>query len=138
MILRLLLVVSLIMVSVALGYVAWRILLPSRETILAEDASAPPPPVPVKVLVAAQALPVATLLKDGDLVVREMAPDAVPAGAMVESDEVRAEVRGAMLRRYLDAGTPILRGDVLRLRDRGFLAAVLQPGTRAISIGVDA
>ena len=43
-----------------------------------------------------------------------------------------------MLRRYLDAGMPLVRTDVLRLRDRGFLAAVLRPGTRAISIGVDA
>jgi pilus assembly protein CpaB len=138
MILRLLLVTSLIAASIGLGYIAWHALLPSREANLAEDASALPPPTPVKVLVAAQALPVATLLKDGDLVVREMAPAAVPAGALVESDEARAEVRGAMLRRYLDAGTPILQGDMLRLRDRGFLAAVLQPGTRAVSIGVDA
>ncbi len=47
-------------------------------------------------------------------------------------------MRGAMLRRYLDSGAPILHTDVLRLRDRGFLAAVLRPGTRAITIAVDA
>ncbi|WP_191058667.1 Flp pilus assembly protein CpaB [Geminicoccus harenae] len=137
MILRLLLVFSLIMVSVGLGYVAWHTLVPGRDVTLATEGIEPPPP-PVRILVAAQALPVATLLKDGDLVVREVPPDAVPEGVLVESDDVRAEVRGALLRRYLDAGSPILRADVLRLRDRGFLAAVLRPGTRAISIGVDA
>ena len=70
--------------------------------------------------------------------VREVAPDAVPEGALLESDEARAELRGALLRRYLDAGAPVARGDVLRPRDRGFLAAVLRPGSRAIAVGVDA
>ena len=56
------------------------------------------------------------------------------------SEETRVELRGALLRRYLDAGVAVVRGDVLRPRDRGFLAAVLRPGTRAIAIavGVDA
>jgi pilus assembly protein CpaB len=42
-----------------------------------------------------------------------------------------------MLHSYIEAGLPILRGDVLRPRERGFLAAVLRPGFRAISVGVD-
>jgi pilus assembly protein CpaB len=33
---------------------------------------------------------------------------------------------------------PVTRDDVIRARDRGFLAAVLEPGTLAISISVDA
>jgi pilus assembly protein CpaB len=41
------------------------------------------------------------------------------------------------VRRYLDPGAPVTAADVLRVRDRGFLAAVLEPGTRAASIGVD-
>jgi pilus assembly protein CpaB len=137
MILRLLVVVSLLLAAVGLGYAAYQLLMPSRQVQLAEE-SAPPPPVVAKVLVAKQSLPVATLLKDGDLTVREMPQEAIPEGAFVDSAESRAELLGAMLRRYLDANTPILRSDILQLRDRGFLAAVLRPGTRAISVGVDA
>ena len=89
-------------------------------------------------LVAARPLSAGTLVKDEDFVVREMPPDALPEGALVQSEEVRTELRGALLRRYLDGGDPVARGDVLRPRDRGFLAAVLRPGARAIAVGVDA
>lgn len=136
MILRLLLVLSLLLGAVGLGYVAYQSLVPPKGATLEETVL--PQPVPVRILRAAQALPVATLLKDSDLAVQEVAQEAVPEGAFIDSDESRAELRGAMLRRYLDANTPILRSDVLQLRDRGFLAAVLRPGTRAISVGVDA
>ena len=42
------------------------------------------------------------------------------------------------MRRFVDAGSLITADDVLRPRDRGFLASVLAPDTRAISIKVDA
>jgi pilus assembly protein CpaB len=96
------------------------------------------PAARMQMLVAARALPAGTLVKDEDFVVRDVLPDALPEGAMLQSDETRVELRGALLRRYLDAGAAVVRGDVLRPRDRGFLAAVLRPGTRAIAVGVDA
>ena len=63
---------------------------------------------------------------------------SVPQGALTDSPETRAGLSGALLRRYLDAGSILMAGDVLQPRDRGFLAAVLAPGSRAISVGVDA
>ena len=101
-------------------------------------APAPAPAAKVAMLVAARPLAAGTLVKDEDFVVREVSPDALPEGALVQSEEVRVELRGALLRRYLDVGAFVARGDVLRPRDRGFLAAVLRPGARAIAVGVDA
>lgn len=95
-------------------------------------------PVKAAMLVAARPLPAGTLVKDEDFVVREVKPSDLPDGALLQSEEVRTELRGALLRRYLDSGTAVVRGDVLRPRDRGFLAAVLRPGSRAIAVGVDA
>jgi pilus assembly protein CpaB len=43
-----------------------------------------------------------------------------------------------MVRRSLPQGDPMLAEDVLRPGDRGFLAAVLGPDMRAVSVGVDA
>ena len=43
-----------------------------------------------------------------------------------------------MVRRSLPPGDPMLAEDVLRPGDRGFLAAVLGPDMRAVSVGVDA
>lgn len=91
-----------------------------------------------KILIAAEPLQAGTLLKDADLKEREIPTTDVTAADLLASEDSRAEVRGAMLRHYVDAGQPIHRAEILRPRDRGFLATVLAPGTRAISIGVDA
>ncbi len=102
---------------------------------------ATPTPVPaakVAMLVAARPLAAGTLVKDEDFVVREVPAGAQPEGAVLQSEEARTELRGALLRRYLDTGATVVQGDVLRPRDRGFLAAVLRPGGRAIAVGVDA
>ena len=91
-----------------------------------------------KILVSSEPIQAGTLLKDTDLKEREVSAVDVLAEDMIADENNRAEIRGAMLRHYLDAGQPIRRADILRPRDRGFLATVLAPGTRAISIGVDA
>lgn len=106
----------------------------------AEPVAAAPvaPPAKSMMLVASRPLSAGTLVKDEDFVVREVPPGDLPDGALLQSEEVRVEMRGALLRRYLDAGSAVVRGDVLRPRDRGFLAAVLRPGARAMAVGVDA
>jgi len=137
-VLRLVAVLMLLLTATGLGVVAFRA---ARPAPVAEAAPPPPPPPPpqAKILVAARALPAGTLLKDEDLREAEMAPDAVPADAVpAGSTGEAATMRGTLLRQYREAGAPILRGDVLRPRDRGFLAAVLRPGRKAVSIGVDA
>ncbi|MDP9096074.1 MAG: Flp pilus assembly protein CpaB [Pseudomonadota bacterium] len=91
-----------------------------------------------KILVSAEPLQAGTLLKDADFKEREVALVDVTSADLVSDENNRAELRGAMLRHYMEAGQVMRRADVLRSRDRGFLATVLAPGTRAISIGVDA
>ncbi len=138
MILRILLIASLLLSAVGLGTLGYQLLAPApRVTQQAAVPTPPPPPARARFLVAARALSAGTLLKDEDFVVREAPPEQVPDGALEPSDETRAELRGALLKQYLDAGAAVARTDVLRPRDRGFLAAVLRPGARAISVGVD-
>lgn len=91
-----------------------------------------------KILVSAEPLQAGTLLKDVDLKEREVATSDLTSTDLVADDNNRSELRGAMLRHYMEAGQTMHRADILRSRDRGFLATVLAPGTRAISIGVDA
>jgi pilus assembly protein CpaB len=55
----------------------------------------------------------------------------------MDSAEERTAMRGAVLRHFLDIGAPVTNADVVRAHDRGFLATVLAPGTRAVTIGVD-
>src|SRR5262249_4678830 len=67
-----------------------------------------------------------------------VSPDRVPSGAIIDTPEVRIGLRGSLVRTFLDTGSLVTSQNVLRPRDRGFLASVLAPGTRAISIKVDA
>jgi len=134
--LRLVLVSLLLLTALGLGLIGYQATRPVAEAPIA--ASVTPQPLTVDVLVAARGLPAGTLLKEEDFAPQAVPSAEIPQGALTNSPEVRVALRGALLRRYLDAGMTLRAGDVLHPRDRGFLAAVLAPGTRAISIGVDA
>ena len=58
-------------------------------------------------------------------------------GTYPDSITARTGLRGAMIRRSLTPNEPIVAGDVLAPGDRGFLAAVLGTGMRAVTVGVD-
>ncbi len=137
--LRLILIPLAILTALALALLAFQV---GRSPAPApQDAAAPPPPPPpvlISVLVAAHAIAPGALIRDEDFVTKALPQRDVTAGLMQDTAENRVEIRGAMMRRYMDAGAMLSRSFVLRPRDRGFLAAVLEPGTRAVSISVDA
>lgn len=140
MFLRLLVVLSLLLSATGLAIIGMQLMRPGSDGQQVARVEAPPAvaPVPkVRMLVAARPLSIGTLLKDDDFQEREVTVDQVPEGGFTQGAESRTELRGALLRRFIDANQPVITTDVLRPRDRGFLAAVLRPGTRAISIGVD-
>lgn len=120
-----------------LGTVVWiGSQLPSQAT--ASVAVAPAPPPTTKVLVAAHPLHAGNLLKYDDIQPQDTLVSEVPAGARADTPRERAELVGSMVRRALQALDVLLPADVLRPGDHGFLAAVLQPGMRATTVGVDA
>lgn len=94
-------------------------------------------PMPAKsVLVARRAIPRGHILKRGDLDWRPW-----PA-AGVKSDYIEMGSRpiktflGVVAREPLSEGEPIANAKIVSPGDRGFLAAVLQPGMRAISVAI--
>ena len=97
-----------------------------------------PTPLMVNYLVAAHPLPAGTLARQEDFTTRSAPSGSVPPAAILDSENARIGLRGGLVRRWLDTGSLVTAEDVLRPRDRGFLASVLEPGTRAISINVDA
>jgi pilus assembly protein CpaB len=116
------------------GAVAWITLLPTppahTDVVAANNK--------VSLLIAARYLRAGTLLKPDDIAVDPRSPQDVPAGGHIDSEVVRNDLLGAMIRHNLAKGEPILADDALNPGDRGFLAAVLGAGMRAVTVGVDA
>ncbi|MGA3000136.1 MAG: Flp pilus assembly protein CpaB [Acetobacteraceae bacterium] len=128
--------------AIVLGFgglviVAWiGLQLPAKPQVAAVAAPVPAPTA--KILVAAHPLHAGNLLKYDDIQPHDMLASEVPAGARGDTPQDRAELVGSMVRRSLQPQEVLLPADVLRPGDHGFLAAVLRPGMRATTVGVDA
>jgi len=97
-----------------------------------------PEPLTVGYFVAAHPLPRGTLARDEDFTVRSVSPGSVPAGAILDTPDAKIGIRGSLVRNFLDTGSLVTSENILRPRERGFLASVLAPDSRAVSINVDA
>jgi pilus assembly protein CpaB len=128
--LRLSIVMVLLLATAALGLIAYTMNLPK----VTENTPAPAPPT-VGYLVAARPLPAGTLTRDEDF--RSEPLDSVPPGAFRDTPDDKIRLRGSLVRKDLGSGSPVTSQDVLLRGERGFLARVLEPGSRAISINVD-
>lgn len=135
--LKVLLVLMMAGLTVGFGVVAWFSLRPATPPAVAE-AVAPAPPPSLAVLVAARPIAAGTLLKPEDLAPLTVMADAVPEGARADTPANRAGLAGALALHNIAAQQAVLPPDVLRPADGGFLAAVLRPGHRAVSVAVDA
>src|SRR5262245_40667743 len=90
-----------------------------------------------KVLVAKVNLPAGSFIKDEDVTWQKWPTDGVNEAYLVEGQNDTSAVVGAVVRRGIVAGEPITEPQIARPGDRGFLAAVLTPGMRAVTINVN-
>lgn len=90
----------------------------------------------VEVLVAARDLPSGTLVKEADLKWQPWPADGSTDSFAVKGKSETADYVGAVVRQGLKTGEPILTGRVVRKREQGFMAAVLNPGMRAVSVSI--
>jgi pilus assembly protein CpaB len=114
---------------------AYSILNPTRHAGQASAPSAPPPTE--QILTASAALPGGSLLQPGNISSTTILITAEVPGELVDNTDNRAALIGSMVRVPLGAGTPIMDNDVIHPGDHGFLAAVLAPGMRAVTVAVD-
>jgi pilus assembly protein CpaB len=111
---------------------------PATPAQVAVASAAPSAPVAQRsILAAARTQHAGNLMVADDVTAIQVVPGAEPPGSFIDSVANRTALRGAMVRRAIAANEPILASDVLNAGDRGFLAAVLGAGKRAVSVGVD-
>jgi pilus assembly protein CpaB len=109
--------------------------LTQRPTVA--EAKTPAPPPQKKILVAAAAIRRGQFLRPGDVTWRPWPNTAAGTDFIVSGAQPEKSVAGWVAREPFVAGEPIVRAKIVAPGDRGFLAAVLQPGMRAVSIAVN-
>lgn len=99
------------------------------------DAAAQVPQGP-KVLVAQRALPVGTILTQDSFSFQSWPKDLVQDAYFLEGEANMTKMLGTVVRNPITAGQPITQGSLVAPGDRGFLAAALGAGMRAVTITV--
>jgi pilus assembly protein CpaB len=133
--LRLSIIMVLLLATTALGLIAYNMNLPKADAPVVQVTAKASAPL-TRYLVAARPLKAGTLTRDDDF--RSEPLESVPSVAIRDTPDERIRLRGSLVRRNLDTGSLVTSENVLPRGDRGFLASVLEPGTRAISIKVNA
>src|SRR6478735_2967720 len=109
----------------------------AAPTAAAANAPAPEPEGP-KVLVAKRALPVGTIIT-ADAIGYQLWPhEMVQDAYFIDGEADMAKLLGTVVRNPITAGEPVTQGSLVSPGDRGFLAAALGPGMRAITVPVSA
>lgn len=104
-----------------------------------QAAAAPAVPVGPKVLVAKKALPVGTIIDADSFTFQPWPKELMQSVYYVEGqpDGDPKKLLGTVVRYAITAGQPVTRGSLVGPQDRGFLAAALGPGMRAITVPVN-
>ena len=105
----------------------------------AEQANAAPVvPAGPKVLVARKALPVGTIIDAESLAFQAWPKELVQNAYYTEGapDADVTKLLGTVVRNPVTAGQPLTKGALVGPNDRGFLAAALGPGMRAVTVPV--
>ncbi|MHA6316706.1 Flp pilus assembly protein CpaB [Altererythrobacter sp. CAU 1778] len=103
-----------------------------------EATAAPAEPTGPKVLVAQRALPIGTIITADSIAYQAWPKDMVDNAYFIDGEADMNKLLGTVVRHPVTAGEPVTQGALVSPGDRGFLAAALGPGMRAITVPVSA
>ncbi|UAK24104.1 Flp pilus assembly protein CpaB [Sphingomonas nostoxanthinifaciens] len=102
------------------------------------QAAVPPTPTGPEVLVATRPLQVGTIVAPDAFRYQPWPKDLVERAYYLKGQQPAQALIGTVVRYAITAGQPITQGSLIKPGDRGFLAAALGPGMRAVTISVSA
>lgn len=91
-----------------------------------------------EVLVATRALPVGTIIEPDSFRFQPWPKDLIQNAYYLKGSADANFLTGTVVRAQISAGQPLTQGSTVRPGDRGFLAAALGPGMRAVTVSVSA
>lgn len=137
---KVILLVAALLIAAVTAFMA-RSMFTGASAPQAAAASAPAPvPTGPKVLVATKALPVGTIITADSVRYQPWPKELIEAAYFKEGDDGASidSLVGTVVRNAVTAGQPLTQGSLVKPGDRGFLAAALGPGMRAVTVPVSA
>lgn len=104
----------------------------------APEVVAAPVPEGPKVLVAQRALPAGTIITADAMSFQQWPEELVQDAYFIDGESDINQLLGTVVRHPITAGEPVTQGSLVSPGDRGFLAAALGPGMRAVTVPVSA
>nr|WP_298925960.1 Flp pilus assembly protein CpaB [uncultured Erythrobacter sp.] len=102
------------------------------EVLAAPEADGP------KILVANRALPAGTIITVDSIGYQQWPEELVQDAYFIDGEADVNQLIGTVVRFPVTAGEPVTQGSLVSPGDRGFLAAALTPGMRAVTVPVSA
>jgi pilus assembly protein CpaB len=130
-----------VIVAAATAFMARAWLQNERAVLLAQLGQRHDAPVAaptLQVLVARNAIHTGQIVKPDDMRWQSWPQGSLAPTYIVEGKRPLSDFVGAVARGAIAAGEPITEGKLVLAGTRGFMAAVLQPGTRAVSVPITA
>ena len=131
---KLVLLVSALIVAIGTAFVARSMF--AGAAAPEAQAAAPAVPTGPKVLVAQRALTPGTIITPDALSFQPWPGEMVKDAYFIEGEADMQKLLGTVVRFSITAGEPVTQGALVSPKDRGFLAAALTPGMRAITVPV--
>jgi pilus assembly protein CpaB len=91
-----------------------------------------------EILVATRALPVGTIIDPDSFRYAPWPKDLIDSAYYIKGQNEPQALPGTVVRYAITAGQPITQGALVKPGDRGFLAAALGPGMRAVTVSMSA
>src|SRR5215471_7139688 len=130
-----------VMVAGATAFMARAWLQNERAALMAQAGlhhEVPTAAPTLQVLVARNAIHTGQIVKPDDMRWQSWPQGSLAETYIVEGKRPLSDFVGAVARGSIAAGEPITEGKLVLAGTRGFMAAVLQPGTRAVSVPITA
>lgn len=135
---KLILLIGALVVAAITAFMARNILLGASAPTAGAAPVAAAPQNTNEVMVATRALPVGTILDATSVKFVAWPKELIEGAYYVKGEADPAKLQGTVVRFAIPAGQPITQGALVKPGDRGFLAAALGAGMRAVTVPVSA
>jgi pilus assembly protein CpaB len=134
---KIILLVGALFVAAITAFMARSLIVGSSAPVAAAQAPIAPVVTGTEVLVATKALPIGTILDATSFKFQPWPKELVENAYYLRKDGFDPKsLQGTVVRSVITAGQPLTQGSLVKPGDRGFLAAALTPGMRAVTFPV--